>query len=80
MEKNIVERVYRKLQDREIHPSGRFDGAGRFYLTEADCVDVRSPSRRWPYSQMMAGRTKKYVKKIAVKYKCLTEKDLLNRI
>lgn len=73
---NFIERVYRDLQERKLHPSGRFDSAGRFYLDHADLVDVRSPSRTYPYSQMRAGRTKKYVRAVAQVYHCTTVEDL----
>lgn len=54
----IIEFV--KLQTREIHPSGTFDNAGRFYL--GDCPAwIREPSRRYPLSQMQHGRTLEYV-------------------
>ena len=67
---NIITIVYKELQSRKIHPAGEFDGGGRFYLTNNDLVNVRTPSRSWPYSQMVAGRTKKYVKRVAEKFNC----------
>ena len=75
-----IESVYRKLQNREIHPSGQFDSGGRFYLDNADLVKVRTPSRAYPYSQMLAGRTKKYVKGVAEKFNCENEEDILRCI
>ena len=55
--KSIIDCVYQQLKLREIHPSGHFDKGGRFYLDNDDLVSVRSPSRAYPYSQMIAGRT-----------------------
>jgi hypothetical protein len=66
----IIATVYNELQERKIHPAGTFDKGGRFYLNNSDLVNVRTPSRTWPYSQMVAGRTKKYVRKVAEKYGC----------
>jgi len=60
------------LKDRQINPSGSFDSAGRWYADNSDLIDVRSPSRAWPYSQMLACRTKKYVSKVAAKYNATT--------
>ena len=50
---------YRQLRDRLTNPSGTFDRAGRFYLqqTAACCLGIRYLSRRWPYPQMMHGRS-----------------------
>lgn len=48
-----------RRKNRLEHPPGGFDGAGRFIAeerTEAVCR-ARSPSRKWPYSQMNAART-----------------------
>lgn len=73
---DFIDVVYQELKERKIHPSGRFDSAGRFYLDHADLVDVRSPSRTYPYSQMRAGRTKKYVRAVAATYKCSTASEL----
>lgn len=50
---------YLRRQARLEHPDGRFDRGGRFYLAEAcgrEC-SIRTPSRRYPYSQMLHGRT-----------------------
>jgi hypothetical protein len=80
MEKHVIDRIYRDLQERKIHPSGRFDTAGRFYLKNADCVSVRQPSRRYPYSEMSAGRTKKYLINVMEKYQCKTETELRARL
>ena len=78
--KAMIIEVYKQLKDREIHPSGEFDGAGRFYATHRDLIDVRSPSRSWPYSHMTACRTKKYVTKVCEKFNCETVDELKKRV
>jgi len=51
-----------KLKERYINPSGKFDHAHRFYLSsQYSCCRVRSPSRKYPYSQMTHGRTAEHV-------------------
>lgn len=65
----MIDIVYKMLQNREIHPSGKFDSNGRWYAKNDNLINVRSPSRRWPYSQMVACRTKKYVQKVYDKFK-----------
>lgn len=56
---------YINRRDRVSHPEGTFDRAGRFYLSEAcDCDGVREPSRHYPYSQMVHGRSAKHVASI----------------
>ena len=56
---------YLKLENREIHPEGTFDKGGRFYLAESEkcdcCRGIRSPSRAYPYSEMVHARTLKHV-------------------
>lgn len=54
---------YHELSTRAINPPGTFDNAGRFYLSErgACCAGLRSPSRAYPYSQMVHGRTLKHI-------------------
>lgn len=79
MEKEI-KKVFEKLQQREINPSGHFDSAGRFWLKNSDLVDVREPSRAYPFSHMKAGRTLKYVKAVAEKYSCNSYEDLLKNV
>ena len=58
-------REYINLRDRVTNPEGTFDKQGRFYLAGrseyACCQAVRSPSRRFPYSEMKHGRTLKHV-------------------
>ena len=56
---------YLKLKNRETHPEGTFDSGGRFYLAESEkqdcCRGIRSPSRTYPYSEMVHARTLKHV-------------------
>jgi hypothetical protein len=55
-------REFLDLQSRKIHPEGRFDKAKRFYLDVTyECCTTRSPSRAYPYSQMVHGRTAEHV-------------------
>ena len=74
-----MKEVFLMLKNREIHPRGEFDKQGRFYLKDAELVDVRSPSVRYPYPQMNAGRTAKFVKDMAKKYKCQSKGELLSK-
>lgn len=56
--------TWRRRVDRDEHPEGRFDNAGRFYLSEAcgkHCDVVRAPSRAIPYPKMQHGRTLTHV-------------------
>lgn len=78
--KEIINEVYKMLKEREIHPSGTFDNAGRFFAHNDDLIDVRYPSRSWPHSHMLACRTKKYVTKVCEKYNCKTKEELINNI
>ena len=59
---------YQELKERKIHPDGKFDSKGRFYLSEKfDCCHgIRVPSTSFPYSEMKHGRTLKHV---CAKYK-----------
>lgn len=76
----IINEVYQMLKDRIINPQGTFDSSGRFYLSNNDLINVRTPSRAYPYSEMNAGRTKKYVAKVCDKYGCTTVRQLMNRV
>lgn len=80
MEQQIIQQVYEMLKNRKINPSGQFDSAGRFYAKNGELINVRQPSRHYPYSQMVACRTKKYVKAVAEYYNCKTEQELLANI
>jgi hypothetical protein len=76
----MIKKVYDMLKNREIHPSGEFDKGGRWYAKNSDLINVRSPSRAWPYSQMLACRTLKYVKKVYDKYKPKNLKELISLV
>lgn len=79
LSKEDLKKVYLMLKNREIHPKGEFDKMGRFYLNDSELVNVRSPSVKYPYTQMSAGRTSKFVKAIADKYACNTIEELISR-
>ena len=55
--------VYNRLKDRGMNPAGEFDSGGRFYLRKkcACCVGIRKPSRTYPYSEMVHGRSAVHV-------------------
>lgn len=76
--KNAIEQLYQMLKNREINPLGYFDNGGRFYLYDDELVNVREPSRAFPYSQLSAGRTKKFVAKIAEKYNVQNLEELIS--
>jgi hypothetical protein len=52
---------FSRRQERLEHPEGSFDNAGRFYPSDSeDCgvsSYIRSPSRSYPHSYMLACRT-----------------------
>lgn len=75
-----IKTVFEMLKNRDINPSGVFDKVGRWYADNDDLISVRSPSRAWPYSQMIACRTRKYVKKVAEKFNCGSVNDLLAHV
>ena len=68
--------IFLELQHRTLHPAGYFDKAGRWYTDYPELISVRTPSRSYPFSEMAACRTKKYVAKIAEKFGCKTVKTL----
>lgn len=74
--KDDVKQVYISLKDRAENPRGTFDKRGRFYIVDSDIVDVRSPSHKYPYSQMNSARTAKFVKALVEKYKCQSIDEL----
>jgi hypothetical protein len=78
--KSDIQFVYEALRDRVIHPDGKFDNAGRWYPSEAeDCGVSRvicTPSRAYPYSYMIACRTRKHVAKLAEQSPALFERHL----
>lgn len=49
--------TYERRRARLEHPAGSFDRAGRFDLAEPMHKPVRPPSRRFPYSELLHGRT-----------------------
>lgn len=56
-------RTYVSRRDRQTHPPGRFDSAGRFWAEEhfPCCAGLRSPSRAYPYPQMTHCRSLDHV-------------------
>lgn len=50
-------------RDRRSHPPGTWDKAGRFYAEESCecCRGIRSPSRSYPFSEMVHARTALHV-------------------
>ena len=76
--KDDLKAVYVMLKERQLHPKGWFDKQGRFYLNDSELVSVRDPSVKYPYTQMNAGRTSKFVKLMAEKYKPQSRNDLIN--
>lgn len=56
-------RRHLRLRDRLDHPEGTFDNSGRFWLDRQHrcCQSIRTPSRSFPFSQMVHGRTLSHV-------------------
>ena len=54
---------YNALKNRKVNPAGKFDNGGRFHLVRrCDCCNsIRSPSRAYPYSEMLHGRSSVHV-------------------
>ena len=55
--------LYLIRRDRLGHPDGYFDEKGRWYAHGQDAAVMapcRSPSRNWPYSEMLSCRTLKH--------------------
>lgn len=70
IERRAVDLVYAGRKDRRIHPEGRFDNAGRWWPSDDEdadsfTLDVRTPSKSWPYSYMKAARSKRHIKALA---------------
>jgi hypothetical protein len=57
--KTKIAKSFIELKDRITNPEGTWDKGGRFYLDNSFecCKYIRTPSRRWPYSEMLHGRT-----------------------
>lgn len=59
----LVALAYEARQIRLVHPRGHTDNGGRWYpdeVAEGGTPDVRSPSRAWPWSYMVACRTRRW--------------------
>jgi hypothetical protein len=56
---------YIARRDRKKNPRGEFDRGGRWYAAKEElrkcCRPIRSPSRRFPYSELLHCRTAKHV-------------------
>jgi len=78
--KETIQEVFEMLKSREIHPSGEFDNKGRWYAENSWAISVRSPSNAYPYSEMVACRTKKYVQAVAYEFNCTTKEELLKHV
>jgi hypothetical protein len=56
---------YIRRRDRLTNPEGEFDNGGRFYLADSErrgcCGPIRTPSRAYPYSEMVHARTAAHV-------------------
>ena len=75
-----INKVFDLLKKRLINPSGKFDSGIRFYAKNQELIDVREPSIRFPYSQLLACRTRKYVSKVYDKYECKDLFDLISAV
>jgi hypothetical protein len=57
--------VHQRRQNREVHPGGTFDKAGRFFPNSDEwsscCAHVAIPSRAHPYRLMVHCRTLKHI-------------------
>lgn len=63
-----IRMVYEAMRDRQLNPSGGFDQAGRWYPSmaqEAGGITVASPTRHYPYSYLLACRTRKHTQRVA---------------
>ena len=68
--KEQIDLVYQARQARLTHPRGEFDKQGRWYPSGDENSDnftsaIRSPSRNWRYSYMVAARTRKHIAALA---------------
>lgn len=52
---------YVSRSNRKKHPVGSFDSKGRFYIANSErcecCHNIRSPSKSYPYSEMVHARS-----------------------
>ena len=63
-----IQTVYAAMRDRQLNPSGDFDGQGRWYPStaqEAGGMTVISPTRWHPYAYLIACRTRKHTRRAA---------------
>lgn len=63
--KQIINKLFERSKNREIHPSGS-TSHGKWYpssLLDKSMGSVRSPSHRWPWSYMTHCRNKKFISK-----------------
>ena len=77
---DAIKEVYQDLKSRRVNPSGSFDSAGRWHSDNGDLISVRPPSRSYPYSEMLACRTLKYVRAVAAQFECSSIEELRNCI
>jgi len=67
--KIAITECYEARRDRKVHPEGKFDSAGRWYPSSSEGTpSVRSPSRAWPYSYLLACRTRRHVAGLVAAY------------
>lgn len=62
---NDAVQMYIDRKNRNGHPEGEFDNAGRWYPAQheqcACCKYIRQPSRAYPYSLMVHCRTAEHI-------------------
>jgi len=65
-----IDLAYLARKFRLVNPRGKFDAAGRWWDDEREGPNhptVREPSRKWPYSYLIACRTRKWCAQLPVK-------------
>lgn len=77
LSKDDLKAVFTMLQERKLHPRGEFDKQGRFYLQDSELVNVCPPSFKYPYSQMTAGRSLKFIRALVDTYKPQSRDELI---
>jgi hypothetical protein len=68
--KKLVTLAYLARRHRLVNPRGTFDDAGRWYDGPEEGPrhpNVRAPSYQWPYSYMLACRTRKWCMQLPIK-------------
>lgn len=80
MTTTIINEVYEMLKTRKINPRGTFDKGGRFCAEHSGLISVRTPSKAYPYSELVACRTKKYVTAVFNHFGCTTVEELLAKV